>query len=121
VSEQQALIWKKLDHLGRMRAYLLYSLAQIEKLLLVQDWTGLQPDQHESMAAFRVRFSEFQEHMGKTMKAIAIEEEKPSEPFTAVLLYMEKLGCLDSVSQSQQIFHIKNSFCKLSRSCQGCG
>lgn len=109
MSEHQALIWKKLDHLGRMRAYLLYSLAQIEKLLPVQDWTGLEPGQHESMAAFRVRFSEFQEHMGKTMKAIAIEEEKPSEPFTAVLLYMEKLGCLDSVERWKEIRELRNA------------
>ena len=72
-----------------MRGYLLYSLAQTEKLLPTRNWACLQPDQHESLAAFRVRFSEFQEHMGKTMKAVAQEEEKPSDPFTAVLLYME--------------------------------
>jgi hypothetical protein len=28
---------------------------------------------------------------------------------------------LRELSQSQQVFHIKNSFCKLNRSCQGCG
>ena len=83
MSEHIALIWKKLDHLARMREYLEYSVAQTQKLLPVQDWTQLQPDQHESLAAFRVRFSEFQEHMGKTMKAVALEEEKPSEPFTS--------------------------------------
>jgi len=69
----------------------------------------LQPDQHESLAAFRIRFSEFQEHMGKTMKAIALEEEKPSEPFTAVLLYMEKLGCLDSVERWKEIRELRNA------------
>jgi len=109
MSEHQALSWKKLDHLGRMREYLLYSLAQIEKLMPVQEWACLQPDQHESLAAFRVRFSEFQEHMGKTMKAVALEEEKPSEPFTAVLLYMEKLGCLDSVDRWKEIRELRNA------------
>lgn len=104
-----ALIWKKLDHLARMREYLLYSQEQISKLLPIQDWARLQPDQHESLAAFRVRFSEFQEHMGKTMKAIALKEEKPSEPFTAVLLYMEKLGCLDSVERWKEIRELRNS------------
>jgi len=109
VSEHIALIWKKLDHLARMREYLVYSLDQIRKLLPIEDWARLQPDQHESLAAFRVRFSEFQEHMGKTMKAIAVEEEKPSEPFTAVLLYMEKLGCLDSVDCWKEIRELRNA------------
>ncbi len=109
MSEHIALIWKKLDHMSRMREYLVYSLEQISKLLPVEDWARLQPDQHESLAAFRVRFSEFQEHMGKTMKAIALEEEKPSEPFTAVLLYMEKLGCLDSVDRWKEIRELRNA------------
>lgn len=109
MSEHIALIWKKLEHLARMREYLLYSQEQISKLLPIQDWSRLQPDQHESLAAFRIRFSEFQEHMGKTMKAIALEEEKPSEPFTAVLLYMEKLGCLDSVERWKEIRELRNA------------
>ena len=89
MSEHIALIRKKLEHLARMREYLRYSIGQVQTLLPITDWQALQPDQHETLAAFRIRFSEYQEHMGKTMKAIAVEEEKPSEPFTAVLLYME--------------------------------
>ena len=68
------LIQTKLQHLARMREYLAYSLGQVEKLLPLKDWAALAPDQHESLAAFRVRFSEFQEHLGKTMRAVAIEE-----------------------------------------------
>ena len=109
MSEHLALIWKKLDHLARMREYLLYSLQQIHKLLPIHDWAQLSPDHHESLAAFRVRFSEYQEHMGKTMKAVALEEEKPSEPFTAVLLYMEKLGCLDSAERWKEIRELRNA------------
>ena len=106
MNEHMALIWKKLDHLERMREYLLYSIEQVTALLPIQDWQALQPDQHETLAAFRIRFSEYQEHMGKTMKAVAVEEEKPSEPFTAVLLYMEKLGCIDSVDQWKSIVEL---------------
>ncbi len=40
---------------------------------------------------------------------IALEEEKPSEPFTAVLLYMEKLGCLDSVDRWKEIRELRNA------------
>jgi hypothetical protein len=109
VSEHIVLIRKKLDHLARMRDYLRYSIGQVQALLPIADWQALQPDQHETLAAFRIRFSEYQEHMGKTMKAIAVEEEKPSEPFTAVLLYMEKLGCIDSVDRWKDIRELRNA------------
>ena len=109
MSEHIVLIRKKLDHLARMRDYLRYSIGQVQALLPIADWQALQPDQHETLAAFRIRFSEYQEHMGKTMKAIAVEEEKPSEPFTAVLLYMEKLGCIDSVDRWKDIRELCNA------------
>ena len=109
MSDHIALIWKKLNHLARMREYLSYSLTQAEALLPIQNWQTLQPSQHETLAALRVRFSEYQEHMGKTMKAIAVEEEKPSEPFTSVLLYMEKLECIHSVERWKQIRELRNA------------
>ena len=109
MNDHQALIWKKLDHMDRMRGYLQYSAAQIQALHMPLHWDRLEPDEHESLAAFRVRFSEYQEHMGKTMKAIAVEEEKTAEPFTAVLLYMEKLGCLESVDRWKEIREIRNA------------
>ena len=109
MSEHIALIWKKLDHLARMRVYLLYSIEQVTALLPIQDWQALQPEHHETLAAFRIRFSEYQEYMGKTMKAVAVEEEKPSEPFTSVLLYMEKLGCISSVDQWKEIRELRNA------------
>ncbi len=92
-----------------MRQYLSYSTEQVTALLPITDWQALQPDQHETLAAFRIRFSEFQEHMGKTMKAVAVEEEKPAEPFTAVLLYMEKLGCIPSVDRWKDIRELRNA------------
>ncbi len=109
MSEHITLIWKKLDHLQRMRDYLNYSTQQVSALLPITNWQMLQPDQHETLAAFRIRFSEYQEHMGKTMKAIAVEEEKPAEPFTAVLLYMEKLGCIASVDRWKDIRELRNA------------
>ncbi len=109
MSEHIALIWKKLEHLLRMREYLSYSTEQVTALLPITDWQSLQPDQHETLAAFRIRFSEFQEHMGKTMKAVAVEEEKPAEPFTSVLLYMEKLGCIPSVDRWKEIRELRNA------------
>lgn len=46
MNEHIALIWKKLDHLARMREYLRYSMSQVAKLLPIDNWQVLQPDQH---------------------------------------------------------------------------
>jgi len=109
VTEHQRLIAAKLAHLGRMREYLTYSLSQAEPLMPIQNWDSLSPAQHETLAAFRVRFSEFQEHLGKAMRAVAIEEEQRTETFTAVLLYMEKLGILDDVQTWKELRELRNA------------
>lgn len=103
------LIGKKLDHLQRMRAYLAYSLEQAQCLIPIDSWESLTPENHETLAAFRVRFSEFQEHLGKTMRAVAIEEEQKTEPFTAVLLYMEKLGVIESAQLWKEMRELRNA------------
>jgi hypothetical protein len=60
-------IWKKIEHLQRMKAYLDNSLEQALVLMPIQCWQQLTLPQHATLAAFRVRFSEFQEHLGKAM------------------------------------------------------
>ena len=109
MTEHRLLIQTKLQHLARMREYLAYSLGQVEKLLPLEDRAALAPDQHESMAAFRVRFSEFQEHLGKTMRAVAIEEEQDAERFGAVLAFMERLQVLDTAEHWKLIRELRNA------------
>jgi hypothetical protein len=92
-----------------MKDYLAWSLGQVREFVPITDWGTLTPEQHESLAAFRIRFSEFQEHLGKTMRAIAIEEEENTEPFGAVLAFMEKLEILDSVEHWRLIRELRNS------------
>ena len=91
MTEQLKLILLKLEHLSRMRGYLEYSLSQVEPILLLKDWAGLNPEQHESLAAFRVRFSEFQEHLRKAMRSVAVEEEQEVDRFGTVLAFFERL------------------------------
>jgi uncharacterized protein YwqG len=109
MTEHIRLIERKLQHLAKLRLYLAYSLAQTQPLMPIQSWTGLTPENHETLAAFRVRFSEYQEHLGKAMRAIAIEEEQKTEPYTAVLLYMEKLGIIDKAERWKELRELRNA------------
>ena len=75
MTEHLRLLAKQLTHLKQMRKYLEYSEQRVQHILPITNWQDLSLEQHETLAAFRVRFSEFQEHLGKTMRAIAVEEE----------------------------------------------
>ena len=109
MTEHLKLLQAKLAYLSRMRSYLTYSLGQISPVLAQPDGALLTNEQHESMAAFRVRFSEFQEHLGKAMRAVAIEEELDVERFGAVLAFMERLQVLDSVEHWKLIRELRNA------------
>ena len=60
------LIANQLTHLQRMREYLTYSFQRVEKISPITNWQTLTQEEHEMLAAYRVRFNEFQEHLGKT-------------------------------------------------------
>jgi hypothetical protein len=109
VIEHRKLVLKKIEYLERMAGYLAWSLEQVRAFVPIRDWTLLAAEQHESLAAFRIRFSEFQEHLGKAMRAVAIEEEENCEPFGAVLAFMEKLGILDSTAHWKLIRELRNA------------
>jgi hypothetical protein len=109
VTAHQELIRIKIAHLERMASYLAWSLEQVRTFVPILDWASLSQEQHESLAAFRVRFSDFQEHIGKTMRAVAIEEEENHEPFGAVLAFMEKLGILDSTQHWKTLRELRNA------------
>lgn len=111
MSEQLRLIGRRLEHLRRMRGYLEYSAARTAGILpkLRQTPDALTQEEHETLAAFRVRFSEFQEHLGKTLRNVAIEEEVDVERFGSVLAYMEKIGVLDSTRRWKEIRELRNS------------
>jgi len=109
MTEHLQLIARQLDHLQRMQTYLAHSFERCKNIFPVTNWQNLSMQQHEMLAAFRVRFSEFQEHLGKTMRAVAIEEEVDVERFGTVLAFMEKLGVLESVEQWKIIREIRNA------------
>ena len=92
-----------------MREYLIYSTQRAQRILPITNWRELSLEQHETLAAFRVRFSEFQEPLGKTMRAVAIEEEVEAERFGSVLAFMEKLGVLESAERWKLIRELRNA------------
>ncbi|MHB1620716.1 MAG: hypothetical protein ACYCTY_12170 [Sulfuricella sp.] len=109
MTEHLRLIARQLAHLQRMREYLAYSTQRAQRILPITNWRTLSLEQHETLAAFRVRFSEFQEHLGKTMRAVAIEEEVEAERFGTVLAFMEKLSVLESAERWKLIRELRNA------------
>jgi len=109
MTEHLRLIAKQLTHLQRMHEYLAHSVQRCEGIFPISNWRSLSLEQHEMLAAFRVRFSEFQEHLGKAMRAVAIEEEVEVERFGSVLAFMEKLGVLESVERWKIIRELRNA------------
>jgi hypothetical protein len=104
-----ALIRDRLDHLSRMASYLAYSLSKVVVIVPRIGVQELTADDHESLAAFRVRFSDYQGHLGKTMRAVAIEEALEVDRFGTVLALMERLKVLDSSEQWRAIRDLRNA------------
>jgi len=111
MSETLKIIGNKLEHLARMRAYLDYSTRKMHGLLEKIRGKGLDaltPEEHETIAAFRARLADFQEHLGKTMRSVAIEEEVNVDRFGSVLAFMEKMGVLDDPQLWKVIRELRN-------------
>ena len=95
--------------MARMQDYLLFSVQQVRSIGPLHDMAQLTADQHESLAAFRVRFSEFQEQLGKAMRAVAMQEEQNVDSFGAVLSFMERLQVVDSADHWRLIRELRNA------------
>jgi hypothetical protein len=112
MSENLNILHKKLAHLSRMRGDVQHSLGKLSRPLSTIKQAGitaLTPDEREIISAFTTRFATYQEHMGKTMKSLAIEEESATSPFGAILALMEKLDILDSKEKWSEVRGLRNS------------
>lgn len=108
---QKEVIAQKLGQLEKMRAYLAYSTGRMRDNGIAGKITqGLSDEEAEILAAFRTRFSEFQEHTGKLIKSIAIEEEvKDTGVFSNVLAFAEKVGIIASESDWKEPRDVRNA------------
>lgn len=103
------LIASRLAQLVKLRTYLLHATRKIEQSGMLQknpaDYT---PDDSNDLAAFRMRVSEFQEHLGKLLASIAREEEVKYSGFSDVLAFAEKAAIITSESAWKEIREVRN-------------
>lgn len=109
MTSHRALIADKLRHMRRMREYLAYSHRNLLPRGIVGKPVGtLTLDESEILAAFRMRFSEFQGHLGKLLRAIAQEEEVEITGFSDVLAFAEKAEILASADDWKKPRDVRN-------------
>lgn len=61
MTENLRLVARQLAYLQRMGKYLAHSIGRCNAILPVADWKSLSLEEHEALAAFRIRFGEFQD------------------------------------------------------------
>lgn len=103
------LIASLLAQLEKLRAYLIYATGKIEQCGMLQKSPAeYSLDDSNNLADFRMRVSEFQEHIGKLLASIAREEEVVYSGFSDVLAFAEKTGIIVSESAWKEIREIRN-------------
>lgn len=104
-----AALAEKLEHLARMEANLHYTHGRV-----LSWWRDDRPfsewseEQQEILSAFKVRFSELQDHLASAMKLIAQVEGEDTRRFTYVVNYMEQLGILPDMNAWFQARELRN-------------
>lgn len=107
---QKEIIARKLVQLERMGGYLAYSDKRMRAAGVVdKDMGALSDVNAEILAAFRARFSEHQEHIGKLLKAIALEEGVAIIGMSDVLSFAEKAGIVESELDWKEPRDIRNA------------
>ncbi len=100
----------KLKQLQKMRRHLVYSHDKVASWWRIDaDFDGWNEDQLESLAAFKGRFAEFQDHLASAMKLIANIEGEDTRMFTYVLNYMVQLGIISDMNDWLAVRGLRNT------------
>jgi len=103
------LIASRLVQLAKLRIYLIHSTDKIEQCGMQQKSPAeYSLDDSNILAAFRMRVSEFQAHLGKLLASIAREEEIECSGFSDVLAFAEKAGIINRETEWKEIREIHN-------------
>ncbi len=103
------IIASKIDTLERLGEYLLFSLQEAEKHGAI----GVDPEKisipdGNVLAAFRMRFSEFQEQLGKLLRSIAIQEDFEIKGNSSLAAFAEKFE-FTSEDEWNRVREIRNN------------
>ncbi len=105
-----AALRDKLNQLQKMKRHLAYSYNKVTAWWQVDaDFDGWSEDQLESLAAFKGRFAEFQDHLASSMKLIANIEGEDTRLFTYVLNYMVQLEIISDMNEWQAVRGLRNT------------
>ena len=108
--KQKEIIANKLAHLEKMRGYLAYSSGRMLKAKITEkNLQRLSDEDAEMLAAFRARFSEYQEHVGKLLKSIALEEGVKVVGMSDVLAFAEKAGLIENEQDWKEPRDVRNA------------
>ncbi len=108
--KQKEIIARKLAQLEKMRGYLAYSSRRMSDAQLVEkNLQTLSDEEAEILAAFRARFSEYQEHVGKLLKSIALEEGVKVVGMSDVLAFAEKAGLIENEQDWKEPRDVRNA------------
>jgi hypothetical protein len=108
--KQKEIIANKLVHLEKMRGYLAYSSGRMARAKIAgKNLQTLTDEEAEILAAFRARFSEYQEHVGKLLKSIALEEGVKVVGMSDVLAFAEKAGLIKNEQDWKEPRDVRNA------------
>ncbi len=105
-----AALREQIMNLERMRLHLDYSRSKIARWWRADtEFDRLDEEKLESLAAFKARFAELQDHLGSAMRLVARIEGEDTDRFTYVLNYMTRLGVLDDMENWQAVRELRNA------------
>lgn len=107
---QRQMIAGKIAQIEKMRRYLAYSRDRMRSEGIGDKNLKELPDADaEIFAAFRARFSEYQEHLGKLLKAVALEEGAQIVGMSDVLAFADKAGIIDGEQDWKEARDVRNA------------
>ena len=107
---QKEIIARRITQIAKMRAYVVYSSGRMRAAGIAEkNLQQLSDADAEILAAFRARFAEYQEHLGKLLKAIALEEGVHVVGITDVLAFAEKAGIIESEQDWKEPRDVRNA------------
>ena len=103
------IIQKKIEVCIRLREYLVFSREKATRLGVIgKNGKDMSLEEGDVLAAFRMRFSEFQEQVGKLLVSIAREEDVEIKGGSSLAAFAEKFGFVQSEDDWKRARDVRN-------------